>query len=564
MSLKKLFLTLALLLVLGASVATGLLFQRIGENIVDDWGRRIVNIQVRYDSARLQEPLQREIALALQMADSNVLKRWALAGENAPPDLVEAALAEMESFRRNFRDRNFFVALLESGTYYFNNKDERFRGNELRYRLNPERPEDAWFYRLIEEGRTYHLNVNPDTELGVTQLWIDVLLVDNGRILGVVGTGLELESFLREIIDIGQRGITTLFVDLNGAIQLHRNQSYIDFASIVKPEGQKKTIDRLFDTPADRERFAHMMAELRTGSDQTGRVLSDFFNVEGKRRLAGIALLPDIGWYEVTFIDLAEYMPLAHFLPVSGVFLLTLVLALALFYLVLQRLILNPLARLEHTMEAMRDGRQPASDLPRAHGEIGRLINHFRQMAESIRSHTEELESKVRERTEALEVQARTDALTGLANRHGMQRALDREWSRAARYDSAYGLIWIDVHEFKEINDTFGHAAGDRVLKHIGDLLAREVRGHEVAARWGGDEFLLLVTLDDATALQAAAERIRAALSHDAPIEGHTVTVSIGLTLARPREPMDNVLQRADEALYQAKHTGRNQSRMVL
>lgn len=59
MSLKKLFLTLALLLVLGASVATGLLFQRIGENIVDDWGRRIVDIQVRYDSARLQEPLQR-------------------------------------------------------------------------------------------------------------------------------------------------------------------------------------------------------------------------------------------------------------------------------------------------------------------------------------------------------------------------------------------------------------------------------------------------------------------------------------------------------------------------
>lgn len=562
MSLKKLFLTLALLLVVMASVATGLLFQRIGENIVDDWGRRIIEIQVRYDTARLQKPLQREIALAFQMAESNALRQWVLAGED--PKLTEAALAEMESFRRNFRDQNFFVALVESGAYYFNDRADQYRGAELRYHLDPDKPDDAWFFRLIEEGRPFHLNVNPDTELGITQLWIDVLMIEDGRILGMVGTGLELESFLREIVDIGQHGITTMYVDLNGAIQLYRDQSYIDFASIVRPEGQKNTVDLLLDRPADRERITQMMKALRERGGEEGLVLSDFVSVEGKRKLAGIALLPEIGWYELTFIDLAEFMPLTHFLPVAVVFLVTLVLAIALFYLVLQRLILGPLARLENNMQAVRDGRIPSSDLPIGHGEVSRLIAHFRQMAESIRNHTEDLESKVRERTEALETQARTDALTGLANRHGMTLALDREASRAARTGSAYGLIWIDVDEFKEVNDNHGHAAGDQVLTRIGELLAREVRGYELAARWGGDEFLLLLTPDNADTLGTAAERIRSTIEREAALGGHPVTASVGATLARPGESVESVLQRADEALYEAKQAGRNQSRAIL
>jgi len=562
MSLKKLFLGLAVLLVVAASVATALMFKRIGEEIVDDWGRRIVEIQVRYDSARLQKPLEREIALAFQMAESNVLRQWAIAGED--PALTEAALSEMESFRRNFRDQNFFVALVDSGAYYFNDRTERYRGNELRYHLDADKPDDAWFFQLIEEGRPFHLNVNPDTELGITQLWIDVLIVEDGRIIGMVGTGLELDSFLREIVDIGQPGITTLFADMNGAIQLYRDQHYIDFASVVKPEGQKNTLDLLLDKAADRIQVANMMNRLREHADEDGLVLSAFVDVEGKRKLAGIAFLPEIGWYEVTFIDLAEYMPLAKFLPVGVVFLVTLVLAIALFYLVLQRLILGPLARLEHTMEVVRDGRIPAADLPTGHGEIRHLIAHFRQMAEAIRRHTEDLESKVRERTEELEAQARTDALTGLANRHGMQQTLDRETIRAARTNTSYGLIWIDVDEFKEINDSSGHATGDRVLKQIGNLLSREVRGYELAARWGGDEFLLFLAPDNADILQAVAERIRTAIEREVAIDGHTVTASLGATLARPGEPTENVLHRADEALYAAKQAGRNLSRIIL
>lgn len=562
MSLKKLFLTLAMLLVLAASVATGLLFQRIGENIVDDWGRRIVEIQVRYDSARLQKPLQREIALAFQMAESNALRQWVVAGED--PALTPAALAEMESFRRNFRDQNFFVALVDSGAYYFNDRNEQYSGRELRYHLDPEKSDDAWFFRLVEEGRPFHLNVNPDTELGITQLWIDVLMTDNGRVIGMVGTGLELENFLREIVDIGQPGITTMYVDLNGAIQLYRDQTYIDFASIVKPEGQKNTVDLLLDKPSDRTRLMHMMADLRDRSEEESLVLSEFVSVEGKRQLAGIAYLPEIGWYQVSFIDLAEFMPLAHFLPVAMIFLATLVFAITMFYLVLQRLILNPLARLETNMQTVSDGRIPSADLPRGHGEVGQLITHFRQMANAIRNHTEELESKVRERTEALETLARTDALTGLANRLGMQFALEREAKRSIRRGSTYGLIWIDVDEFKDINDTLGHAAGDEVLKRIGTLLEREVREYELAARWGGDEFLLLVMPDDVHALQVAAERIRKTIEHEAAIDGRTVTASVGATLARSGEDVEAVLQRADEALYEAKHSGRNRSHAIL
>jgi len=561
MSLKTRFLLLALLLVVLASIPTWFVFQRIAENIIEQWGQRVAEVQVRYDSARLQQPLEREIALARQLADSNVLKRWAIELDN--PDLGTEAIKEMESFRRNFRDNNYFVALLEDGAYYHNNADDEFADRQLRYHLNPDNPDDAWFYRLIEQGRKFHLNVNPDIELGITQLWIDVIMESDGKVLGIVGTGLELEAFLRDIVDINQPGITTVFVDLNGAIQLYRDPQYIDYASIVKSEGQKNTLDLLLDTPGDRLRLQEMKDELRANPEPHGVVLSDFVSVDGKRHLAGIALLPEIGWYEITLMDLDELMPVSRFASVAVVFALILLATLILFYLVLKNRILNPLAALEAAMVQLRDGDLRVTELPRGSGEIGRLIRHFGAMAESIRSHTEELESKVFERTQALEQQARTDALTGLLNRHGMQQALDTEAQRALRQASHFGLIWLDIDNFKELNDNLGHGAGDQALLRVAQLLESSIRPYDMAARWGGDEFLVLLSPCDEQALRGTGERIRLAIEQEPTLNISGLTVSVGGSLAGPGEEIDAVLQRADDALYKAKAAGRNLFKMA-
>ncbi|MDI5920351.1 diguanylate cyclase [Halomonas sp. LR5S13] len=562
MSLKTRFLLLAACLVLVASAAAWTVFHRITEGIIEHWGERVAAIQVQYDSGRLLQPLEREIALARQMADSIVLQRWARDPDD--PALEAQAFAEMESFRRNFSDNSYFVALTKNGGYYHNNAANEFAQARQRYRLRPDRPSDAWFYRLIEEERDFHLNVNPDVELGVTKLWIDVLMRDgDGEILGVVGTGMELEAFLREIVDIQQPGITTLFVDYNGAIQLYRDRRLIDYASFVKPEGQKRTLDLLVDLPRDAEALSDMMRELRDAPDQQPSVRTEFVTVEGKRHLAGLAFLPALGWFEVTLLDLDALMPLDGFTPVAVVFVLTLLVTLLVFHLALRRQLLAPIAALEAAMQRVKEGGMPPSELPRGRGEMGRLMHHFHSMGEAIQRHTRDLEERVRERTQELEAVAIRDVLTGLMNRRGMQQWLEEQILRASREGSHFGLIWLDLDRFKELNDGLGHAAGDQALIRVAEALRYGLRPYDRASRWGGDEFLVLLSPCDESTLTRVAERLRQAVA-SIEVEGRAVTISVGACLAVPGEDLDSLLKRADEALYQAKAEGRNRARVAV
>ncbi|MCL5041686.1 MAG: diguanylate cyclase [Gammaproteobacteria bacterium] len=560
MSLKTRFQLLIAALLLIASVATWTVFERIAEGIVEQWGLRVAEIQVRYDSARLLQPLEREIALAMQMADSNVLRRWSRDPDDA--DLLAAAIEEMESFRRNFRDQNYFVALRESGAYYHNNAANEYVDEPYRYSLNPDNPDDAWFFLLIEQGKQFHININPDVELDVTKLWIDVLMYDEGEITGMVGTGLELESFLQDIVDIGQPGITTLFLDHSGAIQLHRDPDVIDYASLIKPEGQKSTIELLLSGGESRVR--DMMEQLRNQQTGPEQVLTDFVSMDGQRHLAGIAYLPAIDWFEVTLIDLDELMPISRFASVALVFSLMLLAALLVMHIALRRLLLDPLLALEQSMLKVRDGNFDAADeLPAGSGEIGRVINHFRGMANAIRDNTRNLEAKVHERTLALERLARHDDLTGLFNRRGMNELLHEVQARCQRENQSYGLIWLDLDNFKDINDNHGHSMGDQALQAVAEQLRAGIRPYDHAARWGGDEFLVLLTPCDPSTLTRTAERLREMIAQASGQQGPMFTVSVGACLASADRPLHTVLQAADEALYQAKQAGRNQYRVA-
>ncbi|WP_415259039.1 diguanylate cyclase domain-containing protein [Thauera phenylacetica] len=556
MNLRTRFLLLISALILVGSVVAWAVFHHVARQIVMQWGQRVAEIQVRYDRARLLQPLEREIALARQMADSLVLKRWARSPED--PALEAEAVREMENFRRNFSSGNYFVALRASGAYYHNNAEDEFAGRQLRYHLVPAKPADAWFYKLIEVGRDFHLNVNPDAELGVTKLWIDVLIRDGDQTLGVVGTGIELSRFVDEIVDLHQAGVNTLFADLSGAIQLHRDAKLIDFASLVKPEGQKSLVDQLLDREADRIELRETMKHLATSGDGAPRVLDRFVESGGRRILLGIAFVPEIGWYEITLLDLDVLMPVAAFTPVAVGFVLTLLVALILVHLLLRRLILDPLGRLEQAMLRVRDGDLSPAPLPQARGEIGRLTQHFGAMAGAIRAHTAELEAKVRERTDALHRLARIDPLTELTNRRGMTETLEAEITRAGRQGSRFGLLWLDVDHFKEINDRRGHGAGDEALTTLARVLEGCLRPYDRAARWGGDEFLVLLSPCDGATLEAIAHRVRADIEHGSAACGETFTVTVGACLAEPGETLGTVLQRADEALYRAKEAGRN------
>ncbi len=557
MSLKTRLLGLAAALMIIASVASWLAYRELSEDIIERWGQQVAEIQVRYDSARLLQSLEREIGLARQMADSSTLVNWATSPEDKA--LQSDAIREMESFRSNFRDNSYFVALRDSRRYYYNNANNEFANDQFRYILDPDKPEDAWFFQLIEEGRNFHLNVNPDTELGVTKLWIDVLMRDEeDRIVGMVGTGLDLDAFLQDIVDIDQEGITTLFVDYNGAIQLYRDRNYIDFASIIKPEGQKSTVDLLFDNPEDKQKVLGMLQLLKNRGGATGAVESSFVTVDGRKHLAGVAFLPAIGWFEITLLDLETLLPRSYLWPLVAVFLTSLLVTLILFHLIIRSRILKPLVSLESAVEKVRGGSFALPHLEKPDNEIGRLASHFETMTDTLEHSTRELERKVAQRTDELNRLARVDALTGLKNRRGLDEALDEEIQRAKRQNTGFGLIWLDIDHFKAINDELGHQAGDDILCRVALWLKAGVRPYDHPGRWGGDEFVVVLSPCDEDTLCQIAARIRETIERDSIRTGTPVTVSVGGYLCQPGDDVDTILRQADQALYRVKQQGRN------
>lgn len=154
--------------------------------------------------------------------------------------------------------------------------------------------------------------------------------------------------------------------------------------------------------------------------------------------------------------------------------------------------------------------------------------------------------------------QTRTDNLTGLGNRALLNDRLGLELARAARMATPLSVVLMDVDHFKQVNDRFGHLAGDEVLKAMAAILRREARQTDTAGRWGGEEFLILcpdTSLDHAVIL---AERIRQGIVHHAFVTGARHSASFGLTQWQGGETVDSVLARADAALYRAKENGRD------
>jgi diguanylate cyclase len=179
----------------------------------------------------------------------------------------------------------------------------------------------------------------------------------------------------------------------------------------------------------------------------------------------------------------------------------------------------------------------------------------------------EQLSEKNRQLTLLLERNeelASHDELTGTFNRRHLMQLLDEERERAGRADAPFAVALFDLDHFKAVNDGFGHAAGDAVLKHFCSAARDTMRATDRFARYGGEEFVLLMPVGtDAPAAALATERIRAAIAAQdwrAVLGGreHRVTVSAGIAVWRVGESLEGVLARADVALYAAKNAGRN------
>jgi diguanylate cyclase len=185
-----------------------------------------------------------------------------------------------------------------------------------------------------------------------------------------------------------------------------------------------------------------------------------------------------------------------------------------------------------------------------------RLQTRMKISSDDLRQLQQDLEKSQQE--------AQTDALTSLLNKRGFEKRFELERIRAKQNETPFSLIMVDIDHFKKVNDTFGHLVGDSLLKSIAAMLKSQLRKNDIASRYGGEEFLILLPETGIDGAKAAGQKIRDILaSKEWKLQetGETmgkITVSMGIALYKLNEPEEVLVKRVDDALYLAKNRGRN------
>ena len=283
---------------------------------------------------------------------------------------------------------------------------------------------------------------------------------------------------------------------------------------------------------------------------------AEYTDSDGVEMVGALAAIPGLTWSVVAQRPTAEAYAQVIQLRNSAFLLVSIILVVvgAIAYL-LGVVIVRPLARLTAGAGAVAAG-DLSVDLPAAgRGEVGYLTQVFNDMVERLRQSRTELA----ERNEELERLSVTDLLTGLHNRRFLLDAFDKEISRADRHERPFCVLMVDVDRFKHYNDTYGHPAGDEVLRRMGVVLKDATRDLDVTARYGGEEFICLLPECDLENAVLAGERIRTRLAQET-FEGGAVTISVGVAeFPTHGDSPAAVIAEADVALYEAKGAGRDQ-----
>jgi diguanylate cyclase (GGDEF)-like protein len=185
--------------------------------------------------------------------------------------------------------------------------------------------------------------------------------------------------------------------------------------------------------------------------------------------------------------------------------------------------------------------------------ELRRSLMTLEATLESQGEYVDQLERQ----QEELQEENFTDALTALGNRRAFQERLDSELARTGRGGGKVALVTLDVDFFKRYNDSFGHPAGDEVLKQLASVMKRTCRSHDFPARVGGEEFAVILSDTTRESAFVIAERLRRHVQRE-PWPNRAVTVSVGVGIADENTTRQQLMERADAALYQSKRDGRN------
>ncbi|MEF1309548.1 diguanylate cyclase [Vibrio mytili] len=397
---------------------------------------------------------------------------------------------------------------------------------------------------------------------------------------GVSGLDVTVESFVENILNHKYPwDSAALVIDGKGTILTMQQEAerLLDLQE-VKQHTYESSVTGTVKKP-DYFNLSHVVSL----SEEEIRALSNTnatfeIKMNGINYIVDSQLIPETGWRVITFVNTESFLtPITSLKQLSDHLGHLAILAMIIFYVVffmylhwkskrLAQGIATPIEALTEATSKLGKNWSMERLVESRIDEIQRLNRNFQSLFTELKSRTEELvESatsiRVQKREkELLKKLAQTDSLTGIPNRLKLDQVLLENHNRATNEQCAYGILLLDIDYFKQVNDRYGHHAGDQVLKEISIVLTIKVRDSDIVGRWGGEEFLVICQDSDMTTSLDLAERLRQAIETHVFPQCHSLTISIGVASYQHGDNIRSLLSRADKALYQAKSEGRNRT----
>jgi len=691
-SLRQKFLTFIFTIFFSVGVLTLYFVNDLIIQINEQWAEKLAKQHLNFDKQKALLPIMNEVKLVKKLAHEQSIIDMALHEQNAT--LLKNGLATLEHYKELFANKSYFIALSNSRHYYYNDAKNSRKGRECIATLDINNKNDSWFFQTIKKGGEFYLNVDKDTNLGVTNIWINYNIIHNNKIIGIVGTGFNLTKFIKLFVKTNNPNDYNIFFDNFLSIQLYQDTKLIDYASISKDSSDHISLISIIQDKQEVRKVQEVVSVLKQTKGEEIKTL--WLNIDGKKYLASISYIPELDWFDMMAIEVKSLptIGLDHALVSASIIMLVL---FTLFVLFNELKIIRPIKQITTNITNIaKNGYNTQIRLLKGNDEIAQLSKEFQALIKLVQKENSRLEGLVKNRTEELytkqqflntimdnanvyiytkdmqlrytyinkaglkalgnllledvigthledvydtqtiqeieeidkEVIARgvstsfeeeisfqnqkskyllvtktplfdkdnnIYALLGIALDITQRKEQENTIKEMAFYDSLtklpnrrfleekianiieqkrkkYGaLMFIDIDDFKSINDTYTHKVGDMLLKEVATRLQNTIRSSDTVARLGGDEFVIAIEeLEDdykhskQQALAIANKILLKTnqvymLEHNA--DSHiklSSTLSIGITLFHEDEPIDAIFQRADKAMYKVKKEQKN------
>ena len=527
---------------------------------------------------RIENAFNGDIKMSRLVASDRTLQRWVNDEDNII--LRSDALSTLDSYAKHASSGRFFFIVDKSKNYYTNARGDEIVNAHYLYTVDTNDPSSSWYIDSMTQKDEYQLNLDADEVVGGSiNIFINMPVKKNGKIIGLTGTSTPISQFIKNYAGNENIKSRNIIFDGDGKILIQHGRFYLDKDSAQKAKTEAR--GNFFDMLPEAYQQQNISEALKKLKRDPSSAISLRLSFDGYEWITGISYIEELDWFAAASVK-AEESITADTIKVSfGVFIIVFLLTLIAVWVAIQRLIVSRVKALHHDTIGIYqlsdiDGISTAGD------EILNLKIGFDKMQKKIDAHIDDLEATVVARTEELEAKnkklsevAVKDSLTSLYNRRGLLDRFRIEYIRSQRKEENIGVVILDIDNFKLLNDKYGHHIGDDAIEKIAKAI--NLRGEDIHARWGGEEFVIIAVNIDADSFPTLLNRILENV-RNVEIESNSgvlhCTVSIGATILNPvpekqysdediREIMEEAIGLADRAMYAIKRSGKDNYKVI-